>query len=69
MAADVKPATANIGTEQDYRETVESILSSWSADPSAHAAFLQGLHLIEPFSTHPDIAQKVAKQFVEFHQD
>lgn len=65
MAADNKPAKSNVGTEHEYRTIICSIVKNWRVDDPVRATFLKGVHLIEPFNTNPDIAQKVAKQLLE----
>ena len=62
LATDHRPRAPGAGLEVAYRETIDSILSTWPHDDPARAAFLQGLHLIEPFSTNPDLAQKIARE-------
>jgi hypothetical protein len=64
MATDVRPSIAHIGTEQDFRETIISIIACWSIDDPARIAFLEGLHLIEPFSKHPEISKKIVSQLL-----
>jgi hypothetical protein len=62
LATDHRPKVIGAAIEKNYRETIDSILSAWPACDPARTAFLQGLHLIEPFSTNPDLAQKIARE-------
>jgi hypothetical protein len=60
LATDTKIKVPCNDQELEYRNIVDSLLAGWSASDPARAAFLHGLHLIEPFSNHPEIAQKIA---------
>jgi hypothetical protein len=62
LAADVTPKPSGAGLEQSFRETLDSVLAGWPPGDPARAAFLDGLHLIEPFSAHPEIAQRMAHE-------
>ena len=65
LAEDNRPKPIGDGVEKNFRETIEVILDGWSAGKASKAAFLEGLHLIEPFSSHPDAAQTLAREFLQ----
>lgn len=65
LAEDNRPTQISDGAEKNFRETIVAILDGWSAGKSSKAAFLEGLHLIEPFSSSPDVARKLAREFLQ----
>lgn len=62
LAADMKPKPSADDVEPSLRRTLDDILAGWDPSDPARSSFLDGLHLIEPFSTRPDLAQKIAKE-------
>lgn len=65
LAEDNRPKPISDGVEESFREMIFAILDGWSAGKSSKAAFLESLHLIEPFSSSPDVAQKLAHEFLQ----
>jgi hypothetical protein len=64
LATDHRPRpAAGDGLEQDFRATLTAILEGWSTGEATRKAFLGGLHLIEPFSSNPAVAQKIAREY------
>jgi hypothetical protein len=64
LAEDNRAKTVINGAEKNFRQTILTILTGWSAGEASKTAFLEALHLIEPFSFAPDVAQKVAREFL-----
>lgn len=64
MATDSRPAVHAADIESDFRENIKAILEGWDTTPQAIRAFLDGLHLIEPFSLHPEIAKKISNDIL-----
>jgi hypothetical protein len=64
LAEDNRPKAISDNIDKNFRETIVAILDGWSAGKSSKIAFLEGLHLIEPFSSSPDVAQKLAREFL-----
>lgn len=65
LATDNRPKRISDGVEQNFRETIAAILDGWTAGKASKTAFLEGLHIIEPFSSHPDAAKKLAQEFLQ----
>ena len=65
LAEDNKPKVISADVEKNFREILDTILESWSAGESSKISFLQGLHLIEPFSSYPSVSQKLAVEFLK----
>jgi hypothetical protein len=64
LAEDNRPKAISDNIDKNFRETIVASLDGWSAGKSSKIAFLEGLHLIEPFSSSPDVAQKLAREFL-----
>lgn len=62
LATDLTPNRRS-SPEIEYRSTIEAILEGWPTSDPTRKNFLVGLHLIEPFSAHPAIAQKLAREY------
>jgi hypothetical protein len=69
LATDVRPKKTEPGVEREYLDIVDSILDGWENDDPARKAFLEGLHLIEPFSDHPETAEKVARKKLQSNKN
>lgn len=65
LAEDSRPQPVAEGIGNSFRDTLAAIMNGWTAGPSARKAFLDGLHLIEPFSLYPDTARKLAIEFLQ----
>lgn len=63
LAEDNRPKPISDGAEANFREMIAGLLEGWSAGKASKAAFLESLHLIEPFSSSPDLAKKLAREF------
>lgn len=64
LAEDNRTKAISDDIEKNFRETILAILDGWSAGNSSKISFLEGLHLIEPFSSFPDVAKKLAREFL-----
>jgi hypothetical protein len=65
LAEDNRPKPIRDGVEMSFRETIAAILEGWPTGKVSKAAFLEGLHLIGPFSSSPDVAQKLAREYLQ----
>ncbi len=64
LATDHRTQPASSNAEQNYRELVQLAIGNTPSESAAIKIFLETLHLIEPFSVHPEIARKIAKEFL-----
>ncbi len=61
IAAD-KPRTADSPTRDALKELAFQILDAATGLPGGRGSLLQNLHLIEPFSSHPEIAAEIVRE-------
>jgi hypothetical protein len=64
LATDHRNQPASSNAEQNYRELVQLAIENIPSNNTAKKIFLESLHLIEPFSVHPEIARTIAQEFL-----
>ncbi|GAB2605029.1 ATP-binding protein [Ramlibacter solisilvae] len=69
LAGDSRHHDATHLGEAAFREMVETVLDGWAPGDPARLAFLTNLHLIEPFSSRPDLAKRIGLEKLEKSED
>lgn len=65
LAEDKRPHRVSDDPEKTFRETIAAILDALPAGTPGRTAFLENLHLIEPYNTAPDLARTLAREFLQ----
>ena len=65
MASDIKVEKKSEELKTQLREMAETIASSLKPNSPAYGSLLSALHLIEPFSRYPDLAQEISKELTD----
>lgn len=65
LASDQRHRAASGDTEKTFREMMNQLSAGWSGGAASRRALLESLHLVEPFSAHPDITRRIAQELLE----